>query len=74
MDVECFTCTFVQDSEEEFEGVQEQLSYEEETPKISLHALSGVNVLRVMCLTGRLNGKEVNELVDTGLVHNFACH
>ncbi|XP_031502673.1 uncharacterized protein LOC116265858 [Nymphaea colorata] len=44
-----------------------------QSPEISLHALSGHEVPQLMRVEGRLHGRKVSVLVDTGSTHNFIC-
>ncbi|KAJ8759120.1 hypothetical protein K2173_004127 [Erythroxylum novogranatense] len=40
-------------------------------PEISLHAIAGTDHPQTLRLPGRINGKEVSILVDSGSTHNF---
>ncbi|KAF3775686.1 hypothetical protein EJ110_NYTH49409 [Nymphaea thermarum] len=42
-------------------------------PEISLHALVGDEVLHLMRVEGKLCGRKVCVLIDTGSTHNFIC-
>lgn len=42
-------------------------------PEISLHALAGDEVPHLMSVEGKLQGRPVSVLIDTGSTHNFIC-
>ncbi|KAF3779962.1 hypothetical protein EJ110_NYTH40424 [Nymphaea thermarum] len=42
-------------------------------PKILLHALDGDEVPHLMRVNGKLRGRPVSVLIDTGSTHNFIC-
>ncbi|KAF3782902.1 hypothetical protein EJ110_NYTH33444 [Nymphaea thermarum] len=63
-----------EDAHVETLGEREQEDREfAQSPEISLHALSGHEVLHLMLVEGRLQGRKVSVLVDTRSTHNFIC-
>ncbi|KAA8534676.1 hypothetical protein F0562_032193 [Nyssa sinensis] len=57
-------------SEEDTELINDDIKTGE-IPEISLHALSGWNTPRTMCIVGHIHKQPISVLIDSGSTHNF---
>ncbi|KAJ0089041.1 hypothetical protein Patl1_33287 [Pistacia atlantica] len=56
---------------EDVEGVQPELEPHEALPKISFHAIVGIEHPQTIRVLGKLKNKHVTVLIDGGSTHNF---
>lgn len=60
-----------EESEGEEEGTQNTITEDNNTPKISLAAMTGISQPQTLKLKGHINKENVTVLIDTGSTHNF---